>query len=161
MFPYLPHDKSKDFSGTYKEEEDEKEHNENYYWNWSSSFSNDLLNNFCARPRLHSQPCLRIKRYFSKNATGAVWYLVKMLLISIWYFYLKYIYIYIHISYWWRYLKERKIILYLKHQDDRGWEHSLFLLADEDRCLKIFDLQWESCFWQTVTWRLHPVLTVA
>lgn len=31
MFPYLPRDKSKDFSGTYKEEEDEKEHNENYY----------------------------------------------------------------------------------------------------------------------------------
>lgn len=37
--------------------------------------------------------------------------------------------------------KERKFILYLKHQGDRGWEHLLFLLADEDRYLRIFDLQ--------------------
>lgn len=57
--------------------------------------------------------------------------------------------------------KKRKFILYLKHRDDRGWEHSLFLPADGDSYLRIFDLQWESCFLQMVTWTLHPVLTAA
>lgn len=57
--------------------------------------------------------------------------------------------------------KERKVILYLKHQDGRGWEHLLFLLADADNYLRTFDSQWESCSWPTVTWTLHPALTVA
>lgn len=57
--------------------------------------------------------------------------------------------------------KERKFILYLKHQDGRGWEHLLFLLADGDNSLRTFDLQWESCSWQMATWTLHPALTVA
>lgn len=63
---YLPQDKSKVFSGICKEEEDKKEHNENYYWNWFSFFGNDLLNNLCTSPRLPSQPCCRIKRHLKE-----------------------------------------------------------------------------------------------
>lgn len=57
--------------------------------------------------------------------------------------------------------KERKFTLYLKHRDDRGWEHLLFLLADGDNSLRTSDSQWESCSWQRATWTLHPALTVA
>lgn len=63
---YLPQDKSKVFSGICKEEDDKKEHNENYYWNWFSFFGNDLLNNLCTSPRLPSQPCCRIKRHLKE-----------------------------------------------------------------------------------------------
>lgn len=153
---YLPQDKSKVFSGICKEEDDKKEHNENYYWNWFSFFGNDLLNNLCTSPRLPSQPCCRIKRHLKEccgsfAASGQdVAHFVIFLSEK------KKIFLATTVK-----RKERKFILYLKHQDDRGWEHLLFLLADGDSYLRIFDLQWESCSLQMVTWTLHPVLTVA
>lgn len=56
MSHYLLQDKSKDFAGIYKEVEDKKECNENYYWNWLSFFGNNLSSNLNASPRLHSLP---------------------------------------------------------------------------------------------------------
>lgn len=156
MSHYLPQNKTKDFSGIYKAEEDIKVKNENYYWKLFSSFGNDLLNNLCTSPRLPSQACCRIKRHTSKSAVGAFWNQVKMLLI-LWFFCLKKGILLVTTVKG----KERKVILYLKHQDGRGWEHLLFLLADADNYLRTFDSQWESCSWPTVTWTLHPALTVA
>lgn len=85
---YLLQNKTKDFSGIYKVEEDTKMKNENYYWKLFSFFGNDLLNNLCTSPRLPSQPCCRIKRQTSKGSVGALEDQVKMLLI-LWFFCLK------------------------------------------------------------------------
>lgn len=154
---YLPQKKTKDFSGIYKVEEDKKVKNENYYWKLFSFFGNDLLNNFCTSPGLPSlQPALlQDKKTHLKECCWS--FVVKMLLI-LWFFSAskKGILLVTTVK-----RKERKFILYLKHQDGRGWEHLLFLLADGDNSLRTFDWQWESCSWQMAIWTLHPALTVA